>query len=124
MYENNNQYPYNGENFNQNMNQPPTNKSGKSIASMVIGIVSLALSVLCCGGILSPITIISSIVGIVLGNLGLKESPNNSKAKAGMVLSIIAIIIAVIMVTVNIILVATGFTEGLMEELLSQLELY
>ncbi len=62
------------------------------IAALVLGIVSLLLS-LFGGGVLG---VISSIVGIILGILGRKDEKQKGMATAGLVCSIIALILGLI----------------------------
>lgn len=68
---------------------PVRNGNGFAIASLVLGILSLCGSVsLWCGGILS-------VVGIVLGALGL-SSKGKGMAIAGIILSALGLIVAII----------------------------
>ena len=64
-----------------------------AIASLVLGIISLVLSF--CG--LGIISVFTAIVGIVLGTLGRKDPEKKGMATAGLVCSIIALVIGVIM---------------------------
>ena len=62
------------------------------IASLVIGIISLILSIFV-GGITG---IIPAIVGIILGILGRKDETQKSMATGGLVCSIIALVLGLI----------------------------
>jgi hypothetical protein len=70
---------------------PATNQkgSGLAIASLVLGILSLCGSgIIWCGGILS-------LVGIVLGALGI-NSKGKGMAIAGMILSAVGLLLAIV----------------------------
>ena len=83
--------------------QKKDNSKGMAIASLVLGIVSF----FCCGPI-------SAVVGIVLGVISRKNKPNeNGMATAGIILSVIALILWVVLMIWSI--VTTGhlsFTIG------------
>ena len=72
--------------------QPPK-ASGLGIAGMVLGIVGIVVS-----GCFFWLGIILGIIGVVLSAVGLKKSPQGKKgmAIAGVVCSVIAIIVAII----------------------------
>ena len=74
--------------------QPPK-ASGLGIAGMVLGIVGIVCSV---SGCFFWLGIILGIIGVVLSAVGLKKSPQGKKgmAIAGVVCSVIAIIVAII----------------------------
>jgi hypothetical protein len=68
---------------------PERDKKGYAIASLVLGILSLCGSAaFWCGGLIS-------VIGIVLGALGI-NSKGKSMAIAGMVLSALGLILAII----------------------------
>ena len=110
-----NQNNYNQNNYNQNnyqsdyqtytdYNQPyqapqytnsypveDSSANGMAVASLVLGIVSF----FCCG-------LPCSVVGLILGIISKKRKPeNNGKATAGIVLSIIALVLWAIIVIFN-----------------------
>ena len=64
-----------------------------AIASLVLGIVSLVLSFFGLG----MISVFTVIIGIILGVLGRKDPEKKGMATAGLVCSIIALVIGVIM---------------------------
>ncbi len=66
------------------------NSSGKGTASLVLGIISV---VFIFTGTFALIGMILAIVGLVLGIQGKKENPEDGKAKAGVVLSIIGLVL-------------------------------
>jgi len=69
---------------------PARNGNGFAIASLVLGILSLCGSwVFWCGGLMS-------VIGIVLGTLGL-NSKGKGMAIAGIILSALGLIIAIIL---------------------------
>ena len=74
--------------------QPP-HASGLGIAGMVLGIVGVVCSV---SGCFFWLGIILGIIGVVLSAIGMKKSPQGKKgmAIAGVVCSVIAIIVAII----------------------------
>lgn len=61
---------------------------GKSIASLVLGIVSLVFIFF---GTFAFVGMIMAIIGLILGISAKKENPDDGKAKAGIVLSIIGL---------------------------------
>ena len=65
-----------------------------AITSLVLGIVSLVISVFFAG--LNWLGIPVAIVGIILGALGRKNAEKKGMATAGLVMSIIALVLAVI----------------------------
>lgn len=75
---------------NENTVNAPVEKKGMSIASLVLGIVSVAL---CCIGWVS---IICAILAIIFGVVG-KKKGGQGMAKAGLILGIIALAIYVLM---------------------------
>ncbi len=64
-----------------------------AIASLVLGIISLVLSFFGLG----MISVFTVIIGIILGVLGRKDPEKKGMATAGLVCSIIALVIGVIM---------------------------
>ena len=64
-----------------------------AIASLVLGIISLVLSFFGLG----MISVFTAIIGIILGVLGRKDPEKKGMATAGLVCSIIALVIGVIM---------------------------
>ena len=122
MNEYNNQYPnggnyqqnqgWNGGNYPQNWNN--NNQNGEATAPMVLGILSLVTSIICCGGL---IPIVLGIIGLALGGPAMKRNPYDSKAKSGVVLSAIGLTIGVIMTIVLIILSVNGVLDEIFYEL-------
>lgn len=93
-------YSYNSE------PQTPNGSNGTAIASLVLGIVSILATCF------SPlVAIIAAIIGIVLSVNAKKNYGPSGFSKAGMVCSIIGIVLAIIMVIIGI--VAAGFLVGL-----------
>lgn len=77
------------ENENNTTNAP-VEKKGMSIASLVLGIVSLALFCI------SYVSIPSAILAIIFGILG-KKKGGAGMAKAGLILGIVALAIVVLL---------------------------
>ena len=109
-YQNN--YNYNQQQGYQNgynqpqqyYQEPADNSRGFAIASLVLGI----LSFFCCGTV-------CSILGLVFGIISRKKNPvNNSMATAGIVLSIIALVLGIIFLIWS--LVAYGSIVGIIDE--------
>lgn len=61
---------------------------GKALASLVLGIISLVFIFF---GTFAFIGMILAIIGLILGISAKKENPEDGKAKAGVVLSIIGL---------------------------------
>lgn len=97
-----NQQPYTGEVYQQQAPQQPSKT--KSILALVFGILSIIISCCC-----TYLGIALGIAGIVLAVLSKKDNGDkmNGMAIAGMICSIIAIIICV----VSIFLVLTGIVS-------------
>ena len=62
--------------------------NGKAVASLVLGIISLVFIFF---GTFAFIGMILAIIGLVLGISAKKDNPEDGKAKAGIVLSIIGL---------------------------------
>lgn len=62
--------------------------NGKAVASLVLGIISLVFIFF---GTFAFIGMIMAIIGLVLGISAKKDNPEDGKAKAGVVLSIIGL---------------------------------
>ena len=83
----------NNQGFNQQPQQPQQGGAGLAIASMVLGICSI---VFCCVWYLSAVL---AIVGLVLAIVSLKgEKPGRGMAIAGLITSIIGLVIVVVVV--------------------------
>lgn len=72
----------------------------KGLISLILGIVSLVLGTICSCGCASPLTIITSIVGMILGSSANKASisagfEKNGKGKIGFILSLISLIVSI-----------------------------
>ena len=91
---------------------------GMGTAALVLGICGLSLGVLCTcflwyvGGFLP---LIAAVVGIILGKMGMNKSAaagfENKRAKTGMILSIVAVIVIVVFCLLWIGLIALGLSE-------------
>jgi hypothetical protein len=95
-------------NFNQppvyNNPTPPAPGKGLSIASMVLGIVSI---VLCCiyGGVLG-------IPGLILGIIGMKNNPQSKgMAIAGIITSIIGIVILIALIIMIVVIGSASISD-------------
>lgn len=67
---------------------------GQAIASLILGILALIVSFTGAG---SGIGLILAIIGYCLGKNALKKRPGEGMAKAGVICSLITIVIALIM---------------------------
>jgi hypothetical protein len=75
---------------------PAAPANGKATASLILGIISLALVVfLFCVPFLNVISIITGIIGLVMG-LGSRKISKEGKATAGIIMSAIALTLSVI----------------------------
>ena len=110
----NNQPPQPQQNWNNQQYNPQFNNQPQkeSSAPMVLGIVSIVMDIICCGGGFIP-----GIIGLILGVTNKGKNPNDSKAKLGITLSIIGLAIAVVIGIVALILNVTGVWEELAYEL-------
>jgi len=86
-------------------------------ASLVLGIVSVVMSLLCCVPFVQYCTCIAvplmAIVGFILGIVGLSDPAGKGKATWGVVLNILAVVICIVLV----ILYALGFvTLSILQE--------
>ncbi len=95
------------------VNQPPHKSSdGTSTASLVLGIVSLSLSIFCCaGGIAS---VVCGIIGLVLGIPQMRKNPDDTKAKTGVILSAIGLALYICLIGVSIVFSITGLLSEIM----------
>ena len=64
-----------------------------AIASLVLGIISLVLSFFGLG----MISVFTAIIGIILGVLGRKDPEKKGMATAGLICSIIALVLGIVM---------------------------
>jgi DNA-directed RNA polymerase subunit RPC12/RpoP len=72
----------------------PSKGDGQATTALVTGICALVLQCLC-GAFGTPITIPLSITAIICGSLGMKSENKRGSAIAGLVLGIIALLIAI-----------------------------
>ncbi len=87
------EYSYNNNNYQANaVYEQKSTHSGTSIASMVLGILSI---VLCCCG---PLGLILGIVGLILAFVSKHGKPFDSLAMTGLITSCVGIIISVIII--------------------------
>ena len=92
--------------------QPASPAKGKAIASLVLGIVALLL---CWWGWVGIISIVLSIIGIILGIGSRKELPaeqGRGMATAGMICSIIALVLSSIVLVACVICTSTLYGLG------------
>lgn len=114
-----------GSKLTQDFYQDDTNYEkmvrGKSSATtaLVLGIISVALPIVCwCLGYISAgISLICGIIGLVFG-IGALKTEYRSKAQAGVILSAIGIILAIVLVIVWLSI------QTNLEEILKMLEEY
>ncbi len=99
-------------NDGQQYNIVPTPSDGTSTAVLVLGIVSLAMSLFCCGG--GIVSIVCSIIGLVLGIPQMKKNPDDAKVKIGVILSAVGIALYLCVMVVSIILSVTGVLTNIM----------
>lgn len=102
----------NTSNTEQQYNIVPTPSNGTSTAVLVLGIVSLAMSVCCCGG--GIVSIVCGIIGLVLGIPQMKKNPDDAKAKAGVILSAVGLALYLFLMGISIILSVTGILSEIM----------
>ncbi len=74
-------------------------KNGYAVTSMVLGIVSASLSVLCCSvWVLYVFTLAAAAVGLIFGIIALVKKQSLAKAITGTVLSSIAVVLSFMMI--------------------------
>lgn len=79
----------------QQMPQQPQGSSGMAVGSMVLGIISIL--VVC---FIWPVGLILGIIGLILGAVALKkQTPGKGMAIAGLVCSIITVVLTVLTLT-------------------------
>jgi hypothetical protein len=97
-----------------------------SMGSFVLGIISLCICTVCCICYGSFAGVITSIIGLVLGNKAIRSYEENpgmyneksyKKAKTGRILSIISLIISIIVCAIIVTYLYLGFTDQLPPEL-------
>ena len=77
------------------------------IAALVLGIIALVISVF--GTAYSWVGSVCGILAIILGALGMKKNtPNAGKAKAGLILGIIALALGIIVTVACVICIGAG----------------
>lgn len=83
---------------------------GKGIAALVLGIVSIVFTTVCCLTCCGFGSLVTSIIGMVLGSSAKKISAaagfKNGKAKAGFILSLISLILSILGIIAAIVVVA------------------
>lgn len=89
----------------------PTGNNTKAIIALVLGVLGLVLAICC-----SPLTLVMGVVAIVLGRLSRKEiaatggaQSGDGMAKAGFILGIVDVAVAVILIVLGIVLTANGY---------------
>lgn len=109
-------YPYN--NYYSTPNTPLTNNSnGFGIASLILGICSIAIC--CCYGV----GVVPAIIGLILGILQNKKNANGI-ATAGIVLGIIGILLNVVWLIYMVILFSDGGLQDIFDEFSSTYDDY
>lgn len=104
------------QNFNPEFNQQNFNNSGKGqgvglgIASMVLGIVSIVLS--CVWYVCVP----AGVVSIILAIVQMIKNEKKGMAIAGIICSVIGIILAIVMVLGAVALLSSGAFADAMKE--------
>ena len=92
----NNEFNFDSNPYGGFAPQEKKNKNGYSIASLVLGIVSILSCCCCCGEVLGTIVMgVAAILAIVFAFLSKKNNDGkmDAKAIAGLVLGIVAIVI-------------------------------
>lgn len=89
---------------NDNVEKPEV--KGKSITSLVLGIISVVT--LCFTSYTMWISLICGILGLIFGILGIKNENAKSMAKTGIILSVIALVVVVVLILILIGIVLLG----------------
>lgn len=85
---------------------------GIAVASLVLGIVSASLGIICCiPYVTAGVSILCAIVGLILGIFALKTK-KKTQAIIGLSLSAVAIVVSVIVIIVWTVLILNGNTFG------------
>ena len=91
---------------------------GLAIAGMIVGIASIVLMLVlgcCAGGIGTTVTIVTSIVGLILSLKAKKNGQSKGLWLAGLICSIVALVISVLW-TILAIIVLLGYGAAAMSE--------
>lgn len=101
-------YSYGGDAYVADVEEATAGGNGLALASMIIGIVSLVLTVTvcCCGGWVGIPMAIISIVGLILGIMAKKKDQKKGFVMAGIICNSIAIVLGIILVIAAIVGVA------------------
>ena len=90
---------YNVDGFNPNSTEPK--KNGQATAALILGIIALVVGCCCgCCFIIIPVLSVIAIVMAVLSKKNNESGKMSGKAKAGMILAIIAAVLFVIYVAI------------------------
>ncbi len=103
-----------GENgyYQQSKPVPPAPARKKDVASLVLGIVSLASSIESLVFCWYPfVGLIGGIIAIITGAIAKKRNPANKMAKAGLIMGIIAAVLGVICIVLWVVLIVAA-AEG------------
>lgn len=87
-------------------------KKGKSVAAMVLGIVSVVG--LCVN---SWVSLICGIIGLILGIQGKKTENAQGMAKAGIILSVIALVITILCIVFLIVIGVGSIGLGILSSI-------
>ena len=106
-----NQGNYTDSSFNAPVDNQPEGGKGMAVASMVLGIVSIVM--LCCS---QYISLPCAIIGLILGIIYKKNNGKNGMATAGVVCSIVSLVISILAIIASVVFLgAVGGREGLNE---------
>ena len=102
-----NKYTYSGPGTNSiNTDTIKDNKAHNfAITSLILGIVSIGLSLICCCSFFAwALSIICAIIGIIFGYMA-KDSNDKREgmAKAGIICSIVGIVLSILMIILSIV---------------------
>lgn len=114
-----NQGNYTDSSFNAPVDNQPEGGKGMAVASMILGIVSIVM--LCCS---QYISLPCAIIGLILGIVHKKKNGKNGMATAGVVCSIISLVLSILLIIASAVLLgAVGGKEGL-NALMNELQQY
>lgn len=113
------QYTYTETYDNNPVNTYTVKEDRFGTTSMVVGIISIATTILCC---LFPLGLIGGLTSVIMGIISLKNTKNSGKAIAGIICGALAFVISLWMLISLISLMDNPEFLAYLEEIMKQYE--